>query len=78
VHSEQGKPGNYELHLVVDVPSTTSGTGTMLLLDGQDTALVRASVMEKVTLNDANASGALVGSYGYALVSSRQYMPLVA
>jgi hypothetical protein len=63
---QQHKPQNYKLQLVVDVPSVASGTGAALLLDGQDTALVRASVMEK-------AEGASAGSGstgGYALVAS--------
>jgi len=36
------------LHLTIDVPSPSTGTGKALLLDGRDAALLRASVVEEV------------------------------
>ena len=35
-----------KLELGIDAPSVATGTGTALLLDGQDAALVRAAVVD--------------------------------
>ena len=58
--------------LSLDVPSAATGTGTALLLDGQDTALVRCSIVDAaghlvrdaadvVTFGVASGPGAVVG-----------------
>ena len=49
---------SYRLALTLDVPSSTTGTGNALLLDGRDTALVRAAVVS----GPIGGSGALVAS----------------
>jgi hypothetical protein len=68
LYNGKGLTSNYELQLTLDVPSIATGTGSALLLDGRDTALVRVSVLEKVaganTTTDAD---------GYALVTSAAY-----
>ena len=46
----------YKLQLTLDVPSTATGTGTALLMDGRDTALVRCAII------DGKANDALVAS----------------
>ena len=46
----------FKLLLTLDVPSVTTGTGSALVLDGRDTALVRCSIV------DASANDALVAS----------------
>ena len=46
----------YKLLLTLDVPSVTTGTGSALVLDGRDTALVRCSIV------DSSANDALVAS----------------
>jgi hypothetical protein len=62
------------LMISVDVPSPISGTGAKLLLDGQDTALVRASVLDaagrvvhdgnnSVTFKVVSGPGRLVGTH---------------
>ncbi len=40
---------SYILSLALDVPSASTGTGTALLLDGRDTALLRCSVLDQTT-----------------------------
>jgi hypothetical protein len=47
----------YSLQLTLDVPSTTTGTGGALLLDGRDTALVRCAIIDNRS-NDALVSTA--------------------
>ena len=42
----------YKLQLTLDVPSASTGTGSALLLDGEDTALVRCAVVDGAA-NDA-------------------------
>lgn len=54
VFAPSSDPSGYKLHLTIDVPSATTGTGGALLLDGRDTALVRCSVI------DGNSNNALV------------------
>ena len=50
------EPSGYKLQLTVDVPSVTTGTGSALLMDGRDTALVRCAII------DSKADNALVAS----------------
>ena len=45
----------YKIKLTLDVPSISTGTGSCLLLDGRDTAMVRASIVD-------GSTGALVSS----------------
>ena len=47
----------YKLQLTLDVPSASTGTGSALLLDGRDTALVRAAIVDGRS-NDALVSTA--------------------
>jgi hypothetical protein len=68
LYNGKGVAANYELQLTLDVPSIATGTGSALLLDGHDAALVRASVLEKV----AGATGT-TDTDGYALVTSVGY-----
>ena len=51
---------SHRLELTLDVPSSTTGTGNALLLDGRDTALVRAAVV-------SDPSGALVASAAHRI-----------
>jgi hypothetical protein len=44
-------PSGFKLVLTVDVPSAGTGTGGRLLLDGRDTAMVRASVVDSSNNN---------------------------
>ena len=44
-------PGGYRLHVTVDVPSASTGTGTALLLDGRDTAMVRCAIVDSAANN---------------------------
>ena len=46
----------YEIKLSLDVPSVATGTGNALVLDGRDTAMVRAAIV------DSHAEGAVVSS----------------
>jgi hypothetical protein len=68
LYNGKGVTANYELQLTLDVPSVATGTGSALLLDGRDTALVRASVLERVA--GANTT---TDVDGYALVTSTVY-----
>ena len=58
--SSPGSPAALELS--VDSPSPTTGTGTKLVLDGRDTALVRAALVD--------ASGALVSTQSVTVTFS--------
>ena len=51
----------HKLQLTLDVPSSTTGTGNALLLDGRDTAMVRCAVI------DSMANDALVSSNSYRI-----------
>ena len=47
----------YRLQLTVDVPSAATGTGSALLMDGRDTALVRCAIIDSMA-NDALVASA--------------------
>jgi hypothetical protein len=47
----------YKLQLTVDVPSASTGTGSALLMDGRDTALVRCAIIDSMA-NDALVASA--------------------
>ena len=49
-------PRGHRLQLLLDVPSASTGTGTALLLDGRDVAMVRCAVV------DSHANDALVST----------------
>lgn len=44
-------PSGYRLQLTLDVPSASTGTGTALLLDGRDIAMVRCAIVDSVANN---------------------------
>lgn len=46
-----GNSALYRLQLSLDVPSATTGTGSALVLDGRDTALVRCAVVDPSSNN---------------------------
>jgi hypothetical protein len=48
---------SYKIKLTLDVPSISTGTGTSLLLDGRDTAMIRASIVDGAN-NEALVSSA--------------------
>lgn len=51
----------YRLSLTIDVPSAATGTGDALLLDGRDTALVRAAIVD-------GSTGALVSTAAHRIM----------
>jgi hypothetical protein len=56
VYAPSTDASGYKLQLTLDVPSATTGTGSALVMDGRDTALVRCAIV------DSNANDALVAS----------------
>ncbi|EDQ90237.1 uncharacterized protein MONBRDRAFT_36654 [Monosiga brevicollis MX1] len=67
-HTLVGPMAPSQLSLVVDAPAASTGTGTHLYLDGEDTAMLHVALQDEqgalVTLSSANVSFAVVSGPG--------------
>ena len=63
-HTVETASAAASLRLSVDVPSAATGTGEALLLDGQDTGLLRAEVLDARGVRVPHASNNVISTGG--------------